>query len=99
MDSVEAAQEFHGFKIERIETELTGLKKRVNSLEMKDWDILVDLDKLNGKVVELGISLTSSSSLQVWKKANNGIDEIKAAEKYGNIFFFRAAYQKVLITK
>ena len=65
MDSVEATQELHGFKMELIETEVMGLKKKVDNLQIKDRDILDDLDKLNGKFVELRIPATSSTSPKV----------------------------------
>lgn len=65
MDSVEATQELHGFKMELIETEVMGLKRKVNNLQIKDREILDDFNKLNGKVIELGISATSSTSLKV----------------------------------
>ena len=50
------------FKMELIETEVMGLKKKVDNLQIKDRDILDDLDKLNGKFVELRIPATSSTS-------------------------------------
>ena len=65
MDNVEATQELHGFKMELIETEVMGLKKKVDNLQIKDWDILDDLDKLNGKFVELRKPATSSTSSKV----------------------------------
>ncbi len=65
MDSVEATQELHGFKMELIETEVMGLKKKVDNLQIKDRDILDDLNKLNGKFVELRIPATSSTSPKV----------------------------------
>ena len=65
VDSVIATQELYGFKIEMIETEVMGLKKKVGSLEIKDQDILGDLRKLNGKVNELGINVTSLNSPKV----------------------------------
>jgi len=65
MDSVEAAQELHGLKIELIETEVVGLKKRVESLETKDQDILKDLDKLDRKFADLTLSITSLTSQKV----------------------------------
>ncbi len=40
MDGVEAAQELHSVKMELIETEVTRLKNRVDSLEIKDRDML-----------------------------------------------------------
>jgi len=65
MDRVEATQELHGFKMELIETEVMGLKRKVNNLQIKDREILDDLNKLNEKVIELRIPSTSSSSQKV----------------------------------
>ena len=52
--------------MERIETEVTRLKKRVDSLETKDQDILRDLSKLDQKVSDLGISIFKLTSSKVY---------------------------------
>jgi len=52
--------------MELIENEVTGLKKRVDSLEIKDRDILGDLGKLDRKVADLGISISSLTSPKVY---------------------------------
>ena len=65
LDSVEAAQEFHGLKMEYIESEMRGFKKKMESLEIKDRDILGDLSKLDKIVAGLGISLSSLTSPRV----------------------------------
>lgn len=59
MDSVEAVQEVNSLKMELIETEIKGLKKKVNSLETKDREILGDLSKLNRKFSDLRVSTFS----------------------------------------
>ena len=66
MSSMETVQEFHSAKMELIENEVTGLKKRVDSLEIKDRDILGDLGKLDRKVADLGISISSLTSPKVY---------------------------------
>ena len=66
MSSMETVQEFHSAKMELIENEVTGLKKRVDSLEIKDRDILGDLGKLDRKVADLGISISSLASPKVY---------------------------------
>jgi len=63
MDSVEAAQELHSLKMELIETEVIGLKKKVDSLETKNRDILGDLSKLDRKVNDLGVSISNKLTL------------------------------------
>ena len=59
MDSVEAVQEVNSLKLELIETEIKGLKKKVNSLETKDREILGDLSKLDRKFSDLRVSTFS----------------------------------------
>ncbi len=66
MDSVEAAQELHSLKLSLIETEVTGLKKKVDTLETKDRDILRDVSKLDQTVNDLGISISKLTSLKVY---------------------------------
>ena len=51
---VEVAQEFHSLKLSLIETEVTGLKKKVDTLETKDRDILGDISKLDQTVNDWG---------------------------------------------
>jgi len=65
MDSVEAVLELHGIKIELIQTETRGLKEKVDHLEIKDTDILGDLTKLNQKVAQLGVSVSSLNPIMV----------------------------------
>ena len=65
MDSVEAALELHGLKMEQIQTEMRGFKEKVDRLEIKDRDILGDLIKLDGKVADLGASVSSLPTLKV----------------------------------
>lgn len=67
MNSVESVQELHSAKMDLIENEVTGLKKRVDSLEIKDRDILGDLSKLDRKVSDLGISISSLTSPKVFR--------------------------------
>jgi len=59
MDSVEAVLELHGLKMEQIQTEMKGFKDKVDRLEISDRVILGDLSKLDRKVAELGISVSS----------------------------------------
>ena len=59
MDSVEAVLELHGLKMEQIQTEMKGFKDKVDRLESSDRDILGDLRKLDQKVAELGIAVSS----------------------------------------
>ncbi len=59
MDSVEAVLELHGLKMEQIQTEMKGFKDKVGRLEISDQGILGDLSKLDRKVAELGISVSS----------------------------------------
>jgi len=66
MESVETVQELHSAKIDAIENAVTGLKNRVDSLEIKDRDILGDLGKLDRKVADLGISISSLTSPKVY---------------------------------
>ena len=49
MESVESVQEVHGLKLELIETEIKGLKKKVDNWGIKDREILGDLSKLTKK--------------------------------------------------
>ena len=65
MDSVEAVLELHGFKMEQIQTGMMGFKEKVDRLEIKDKDILGDLTKLNQKVAQLGVSVSSPTPLKV----------------------------------
>jgi len=69
MDSVEAVQELNSLKIGLIETEIIGLKKRMDNLEIKDQEILRDLTKLEHKFADLGISVSSLTSPKVLKIA------------------------------
>ena len=59
MDSVEAVLELHGLKMEQIQTEMKGFKDKVDRLEISDQGILGDLSKLDRKVAELGIAVSS----------------------------------------
>lgn len=68
MDSVENVLELHGLKLEQIEIQMKGFKGKVDRLEMKDRDILGDLNKLNRKIAELG---TSAPSFTQTKKFDN----------------------------
>lgn len=61
MDSVEATLELHGLKMEFIQNEMKGFKEKVDRLEVKDRELLGDLSKLDKKVSELGVSVSSLS--------------------------------------
>ena len=65
LDSIEAVQELNSLKIEQVETLFTGLKGKVERLEIKDKDILGDLGKLDKKIADVGssVSLLSSSKI------------------------------------
>ena len=65
LDSIEAVQELHNLKIEQVETLLTGLKGKVERLEIKDKDILGDLGKLDKKIADAGSSVSSLSSSKI----------------------------------
>ena len=62
MDSVEAVLELHGFKMEQMQTEMRGFKEKVDRLEIQDTDILGYVTKLNQKVAQLEVSLSSLTS-------------------------------------
>jgi len=68
MESVESVQEVHGLKLELIETEIKGLKKKVDNWGIKDREILGDLSKLNKKIAGLGISVSSLTSPEVYMR-------------------------------
>ena len=65
MDSVEAVLELHGLKMEHIQTEMKGLKEKVDRLEFKDKDILRDFTKLDQKVAQLEVSVSSITPSKV----------------------------------
>jgi len=66
MESVEAGLELQGLKMEHIQTEMKGLKEKVDRLEIKDQDILGDLTKLDQKVAQLEVSLSSITPSKVY---------------------------------
>ena len=66
MESVEAGLELHGLKMEHIQTEMKGLKEKVDRLEIKDQNILGDLSKLDQKVTELGAFVSSITPSKVY---------------------------------
>jgi len=78
MSSMETVQEFHNAKMELIENEVTELKKRVDSLEIKDRDILGDLGKLDRKLADLGISISSLTSPKVYLGTYKSFDNSMA---------------------
>jgi len=61
LDSIEAVQELHNLKIEQVETLFTGLKGKVERLEIKDKEILEDLGKLDKKSADVGSSVSTLS--------------------------------------
>ena len=66
MESVEAAQELHSLKLNLIETEVTRLKKKRNTLETKARDILGNICKLDQTVNNLRISISKLTSLKIY---------------------------------
>ncbi len=65
LDSIEAVQELNSLKIEQVETLFTGLKGKVERLEIKDKDILGDLGKLDRKIADISSSVSSLSSSKI----------------------------------
>jgi len=65
LDSIEAVQELNNLKIEQVETLFTGLKGKVKRLEIKDKEILGDLGKLNRKIADVTVSVSSFSSSKI----------------------------------
>jgi len=65
LNSIEAVQELHGLKIEQVETLFTGLKGKVERLEIKDKDILGDVAKLDRKINDVSSSVSSLSSTNI----------------------------------
>jgi len=65
LDSIEAVQELHSLKIEQVELLFTGLKGKVDRLEIKDKDILGDLAKLDRKIADVSSSVSSLSSSMI----------------------------------
>ena len=66
MESVEAGLELHGLKMEHIHTEMKGFKEKVDRLEIKDQNILGDLTKLDQKVAQLEVSVSSITPSKVY---------------------------------
>jgi len=58
-------QELHNLKIEQVETLFTGLKGKVERLEIKDKEILGDLEKLDQKIASVSSSVSSLSSSKI----------------------------------
>jgi len=58
---VEAVLELHDLKMEHIQNEMKGFKEKIDHFEVKDREILGDLSKLDKKVSELGVSVSSLS--------------------------------------
>ena len=67
LESIEAVQELNSLKMDQVETLFTGLKGKVDRLEIKDKEILGDLGKLDRKIADLTVSVSSLSSSKINK--------------------------------
>ena len=67
LESIEAVQELNTLKIEQVETLFTGLIGKVDRLEIKDKEMLGDLGKLDRKIADLTVSVSSLSSSKINK--------------------------------
>ncbi len=65
LESIEAVQELNSLKMDQVETLFTGLKGKVDRLEIKDKEMLGDLGKLDRKIADLTVSVSSLSSSKI----------------------------------